>query len=794
MFWKRLGVSCVAGAAFGLALAAPVRAQAPATTGPSLCGVVRASDATEPLADVRVEVVGAPQATRTNARGGYCLLLTRGLHRLLVSRHGYAPQALSVVAGDDSLIALDVTLVAHAVPLRQVRVRAFARDRWPHTRPPLPWDAEPGERRLLPHADAAFSDADALSSVTSTPDGAASGPEPGASLHVRGGSADQNLVLLDGVPLYQPYHMTGAMSVLSPDVVTDGSLHAGIPTARLGGGLSSIVELRSRDAESGRWSTTGGIVGGLARLSVGGSLPGERGSFIIGGRTSARGVPGFTGDASNTTIGLSDTFGKASVPLGRGVLEFLSLSATDRLAFATIAGLGTAGPVASVDGAPAAADLSAATEPPRNRLDRSSSTMALVWYSDTNVVPRAGARLWRTTSVTAGDWLATGGTVRLDHALSSLGASADATWRIRNGEVVAGFQVERLRTRYLVGHASTAPSANGVPAGAPMLSFDLERLFASPFVEAHWRLDPKWSLTVGVRDQLADGALAGIEPRLALRFRANPWLSLSAAAGRLHQPLQAFNNHESIFATFLGGALPVVLEGPMARADRLDIGASLSLGPRAAFTVDAYANQFGSLTQVAPASAQPFAIDGVSSAHGRSSGVLLGLTYEDPRLSAHAAYAYAAGERAADGVRYVPAIGDTHTFSAAMSYWVRSSTRVRVALWAGAGRRTTLTAGDLEWAPTPLVSGEDLAGGPQRWLGALGAATLPPFLRVDVGVSHAWDLHVGLRTLTLTSKANVLNVLARNDARGLFVPGNGGARRFAYMLPRTVTLGLEWAY
>ncbi|MBI3568842.1 MAG: TonB-dependent receptor [Gemmatimonadetes bacterium] len=764
------------------------------STGVQLCGVVRADGDGEPLAGVRVTVVDEAFATETRANGGYCLRLFHGQHRVLVSRQGFAPQALTVVAGDDPDLTLDVTLVTQALPLREVRVRAFAADRSTPIRPSEPWDAEPGQRRLMPQGDPALSDADPLGSVTSAPDGVGSGPEAGAALRVRGGSADQNRILLDGVPVYLPAHLSGAMSVFSPDFVDDGLLHAGVPSARLGGGLASVVELRSRDPEPDVVTTRAGLTGGLARLSLGGPLPVGLGSFLVGGRVSARGVPGFAGDASNTTIGVRDLFGKLRVPVGAGVLEVFALSAGDQLAFATNANAGAAGAVAAADGSSSSTDVATALQPPENRFDRSSSTAAVTWSSDTSAVRRAEARVWRSTSVTSSSWLASGGALRLDHAFSSLGASAEATWRGRAGMVVVGWSAERLATRYVVSQAAAPLGAGATPRILPMPPLDAARVFASPFAEARWRPAPRWSLTVGARDELADGALSGFEPRLAVRFRASEWLSLGAAAGRVHQSMQSLDNHESIFTTFLGGALPVVSSGAVARADRLDVGADITLGAHLALMVDAYGNRFGGLAQVAPASAQPFAVEGLARASAQSSGVLFGMTYRDGRVSAQASYAYSAGSRFADGVRYDPASGGAHALSAALAYSTSENTTLRVALWAGGGRRTTLTSGDLEWASAPLVNGEDLAGGPQQWLGALGAATLPPFVRVDVGVRQAWNVRVGSRPLTLTGTASVLNVFDRADARGIFVPSAGGARRFASMLPRTLALGVEWAY
>jgi hypothetical protein len=136
------------------------------------------------------------------------------------------------------------------------------------------------EAKLLP---ALFGEVDILKTLQLKP-GVQSGGEGSSGLFVRGGSADQNLVLVDNVLVYNPNHLFGLFSVFNSDAVQSVDLYkAGFP-AQFGGRLSSVVDVKLREGDRQKYVLTGGIGLISSRLSFEGPIRKGKGSFIVSGR------------------------------------------------------------------------------------------------------------------------------------------------------------------------------------------------------------------------------------------------------------------------------------------------------------------------------------------------------------------------------------------------------------------------------------------------------------------------------------------------------------------------------
>lgn len=116
-----------------------------------------------------------------------------------------------------------------------------------------------------------------LPGVTSAPDGI-------GGIHVRGGNSDQNLILLDGAPIYNPFHTAGLFSIFNSNVVSNATLLKGAFPARYGGRISSVLDVRTKEGNNKK--ITGevgiGLVSGKATLE--GPFAKGKGSFIVSGR------------------------------------------------------------------------------------------------------------------------------------------------------------------------------------------------------------------------------------------------------------------------------------------------------------------------------------------------------------------------------------------------------------------------------------------------------------------------------------------------------------------------------
>lgn len=103
---------------------------------------------------------------------------------------------------------------------------------------------------------------------------------------MRGGGADQNLILLDEATIFNSSHVFGFFSVFNPDAIKDLKLYKGGIPARFGGRAASVLDIYQKDGNSKKFSTNGGIGLISSRLLLEGPLVKDKGSFLIGGRSS----------------------------------------------------------------------------------------------------------------------------------------------------------------------------------------------------------------------------------------------------------------------------------------------------------------------------------------------------------------------------------------------------------------------------------------------------------------------------------------------------------------------------
>src|SRR5690606_39141878 len=102
----------------------------------------------------------------------------------------------------------------------------------------------------------------------------------------RGGSADQNLILLDEAIIFNSSHLFGFFSVFNPDAIKDIKLYKGGIPARYGGRVSSVLDIYQKDGNSNSFHVNGGIGAVASRILAEGPIVKDKGSFLIGGRSS----------------------------------------------------------------------------------------------------------------------------------------------------------------------------------------------------------------------------------------------------------------------------------------------------------------------------------------------------------------------------------------------------------------------------------------------------------------------------------------------------------------------------
>ncbi len=243
----------------------------------ALSGTVTDASSGEQLIGATLQVLEANAALATNVYGYYAFSLPPGPYTLEVRFVGYAVQRLNVNLTANQ--TLNIGLQADETVLQEVVVEASAES--------PTQTVQMSSHRLsieaIKRQPAFLGEVDVLSSITLLP-GVSKLGEGSPGFHVRGGAADQNLVLLDEAYVYNPSHLLGFFSVFNPDALRDVQLYTGGMPARFGGRASSVLDIRQKEGSMERFKGTGGIGLVSSRLTVEGPIKKGKASFLVAGR------------------------------------------------------------------------------------------------------------------------------------------------------------------------------------------------------------------------------------------------------------------------------------------------------------------------------------------------------------------------------------------------------------------------------------------------------------------------------------------------------------------------------
>lgn len=130
-----------------------------------------------------------------------------------------------------------------------------------------------------------FGEKDILKSIQLLP-GVLPAGDGNAGYYVRGGSADQNLILLDEAPVYNPSHFLGFFSTFNSDAILTATLYKGNMPSHYGGRIASVLDIRMKEGNNRNYAISGGIGLITSRLAIEGPIVKNKGSFIVTGRTT----------------------------------------------------------------------------------------------------------------------------------------------------------------------------------------------------------------------------------------------------------------------------------------------------------------------------------------------------------------------------------------------------------------------------------------------------------------------------------------------------------------------------
>ncbi|HUM46873.1 MAG TPA: TonB-dependent receptor [Chitinophagales bacterium] len=243
----------------------------------TISGYVHDAATGESLIGASIYDKKSQQGNYTNEYGFYSITLNEGEVVLTASYLGYQTFSENISLHEN--ITRNIQLVS-GVQLQEVVVTSDEERRIEERTQMSAIDLPMDQLKSLP---ALFGETDVMRTLQLLP-GVSGGGEGNTGLFVRGGSPDQNLILLDGVPVYNASHLFGFFSVFNPDAINHVELYKGAFPARYGGRLSSVIDIRMKEGNNKQLVANGSIGLIASKLTIEGPIKNEKTSFMISGR------------------------------------------------------------------------------------------------------------------------------------------------------------------------------------------------------------------------------------------------------------------------------------------------------------------------------------------------------------------------------------------------------------------------------------------------------------------------------------------------------------------------------
>lgn len=247
----------------------------------TLSGSIKDAAKGEELINAVVKVKGQNLGARSNEYGFFSLTLPEGKYVFVITNIGYVSQEVEIELKQN--VSRDFQLeseLGKTQEIKEVTVSGTRQDANVK-------DASMGIERLDPKEisklPVLFGEKDIVKTMQLLP-GVKSAGEGNAGYYVRGGGADQNLILLDEAPVYNAAHLLGFFSTFNSDAIKDAVLYKGNQPANYGGRLSSVLDIKMNDGNSKRYNVSGGLGLISSRLNVEGPIVKDKSSFLVTAR------------------------------------------------------------------------------------------------------------------------------------------------------------------------------------------------------------------------------------------------------------------------------------------------------------------------------------------------------------------------------------------------------------------------------------------------------------------------------------------------------------------------------
>ena len=245
----------------------------------AISGFVRDAKTGEPVGAASLFISNSPIGSVADQYGFFKLMLSRGVHTLNIQSIGMEDRQIPIkVIGEGRInISMDTRIIA----LKGVVVTAEKMNTIRNTQ----LGVQKLNIKTIKQVPVVFGEADVLRVLLTTP-GVKSVGEASTGLNVRGGSADQNLILFNETHVFNPAHFFGMFSAFNPEIVKEVEIFKASIPAKYGGRLSSVININTKEGNKKKYEGSAGVGLLTTRFNLEGPIVKDKSSFIIGGRTT----------------------------------------------------------------------------------------------------------------------------------------------------------------------------------------------------------------------------------------------------------------------------------------------------------------------------------------------------------------------------------------------------------------------------------------------------------------------------------------------------------------------------
>lgn len=245
----------------------------------TISGMIRDLESGRPLAGATIMADADQRGVQADVNGRFSITLRKGLHTLTVAADNKTPVRRVIELYNDG--ALSFELKERIKVLDEVIISAQRNSIV--NRPQM--GIERVTIKTIRQVPTALGEADLIKVLLTLP-GVKSVGEASTGFNVRGGAADQNLILFNDATIYNPTHFFGFFSAFNPEIVKDVELFKSSIPVRYGGRLSSVLNITAREGNKNKLTGSAGIGLVTSRVNLEGPIVKEKTSFNVGGRTT----------------------------------------------------------------------------------------------------------------------------------------------------------------------------------------------------------------------------------------------------------------------------------------------------------------------------------------------------------------------------------------------------------------------------------------------------------------------------------------------------------------------------